>query len=193
MGRITLLLSAAAVVPLGQAIDLSGLEVRRIAIEKRWDRPVPTKVPEVPVVLRDAIFYGNEPNHPTIGPEEKPYHPIRAGGFWKQNGTRYFNRPLFYRGSMVGTGDLPMFLITRGYGKQWAAKLRFAFSRGNRSKWLDKFESVRTEFWPGRVEYRCEDQSMGLSVRLTAAAGMEGWSSLFAIEVGGQGADLDRK
>src|SRR5689334_3287192 len=118
------------------AADLGTLEVRRIPIEKRWDKPVPTYVPEVPVVFKDGIFYGNSPNHPVLTAGDKPYTPLRAGGFRMTNGPRYFNRPLFFKGNMIGTGDRPMFLITRGYGKQWASKLRFAFITGGKRRWI---------------------------------------------------------
>ena len=75
--------------------DLSMIGVRRIPIEKRWDYPVPSVVPEVPVVLREGIFYGGSPNHPVLGKDERAYTPLRAGGFRIENGPRYFNRPLF--------------------------------------------------------------------------------------------------
>jgi hypothetical protein len=169
--------------------DLAKLEVRRIQIEKRWDRPTPTSVPEVAGVLKENVFYSNSPNHPLLGREDKAYTPLRDGGFYIEDGPRYFNRPLFYRGNMVGTGDRPIFIITRGYGRQWAAKLRFAFSRGRRSRWLDQFSSIRTSFWAGRAEYLCEEAELGLRVKLVAAPGLKGWSSLFALEVGGPGAN----
>lgn len=170
------------------AADLDSLRVVRIPIEKRWDKPVPTVVPEVPVVLKEGIFYGDSPNHPVLKKDETPYTPLRAGGFMVKNGPRYFNRPLFYKGNMIGAGDRPMFLITRGYGKQWASKLRFAFGRAGLDRWLDQFPSITTEFWPGHVQYICEDPELQLTVKLTAAAGMEGHSSLFAMEVNGAGA-----
>jgi hypothetical protein len=169
--------------------DVSTIEVRRVPIEKRWDHPVPTSVPEVPAVLnRAGLFYANEANHPLLSPTDRAYVPIREGGFRMDNGTRYFNRPLFYKGNMVGTGDRPMFLIARGYAKQWAGKLRFAVSQGDRRKWLDDFSSISTEFWPGRVEYRCEEPSLGVTVKLTVAAGLEGWSSIFSLDIEGPGA-----
>jgi hypothetical protein len=120
---------------------------------------------------------------------DKAYTPIRQGGFRVENGTRYFNRPLFYKGSMLAAGDRPMFLILRGFGKQWAAKLRFAFSKGTRAEWLDEFPAVTTELWPGYASYVCEDPAWGVKVRLVAAPGLEGWSSIFKLEVTGPGAE----
>ncbi|MBI2844447.1 MAG: DUF4450 domain-containing protein [Armatimonadetes bacterium] len=183
-----LLLIMAVALSASDRPDFSKVKVERIAIEKQWDKPVPSEVPEVDGVLFDGNFYRDQPNHPTLKPGDKAYTPIREGGFFIENGARYFNRPIFRMGNMLSTGDRPMFTIHRSFGTGWASKLRFALSTGDRARWLDEFPSIRTEFWPGSTDYICKDSALGVEVKLTAIAGVDGWSSLFKIEVNGPAA-----
>jgi len=166
-----------------KAADLSKTKLRRIPIEKRWDCPVPTAVPEVDGVLFDGVFYSGCANHPLLEDKSEGYTPIREGGFSKSDGKRYFNRPIFYKGCMISTGDRPMFLIHRGFSMGWCSKLRFSYKVGDKAKWLDEFESIYTEFWPGATYYTCRDSELGVELKLTARTGMVGWSSLFEIEI----------
>ncbi|MBI2844446.1 MAG: DUF4450 domain-containing protein [Armatimonadetes bacterium] len=168
--------------------NISNIKIERIPIELRRDKPRPTVVPEVNGVLFDGNFMRDYPSHPALQPGDKAYTPIREGGFSMENGTRYFNRPIFRMGNMISTGDRPMFLIHRSFWSEWCSKLRFSLSRGERAKWLDEFQSVYAEFWPGSTRYVCSDAELDLKVKLTAAAADKGWTSLFEIEVSGRGA-----
>src|SRR5438093_7585030 len=146
---VFLLLVFASTALADEADDISRVSVKQIRIEKRWDHPRPTKIPEVPVVFEENVFYAGLPNHPLVTAAEPAYQPMNGCGFGIQNGPRYFNRPIFLKGNMLGTGDRPMFVITRNYAKQWVGKLRFAISRGKQVKWLDEFSSILVEFRAG--------------------------------------------
>ncbi|MBI2842248.1 MAG: hypothetical protein HYX78_02495 [Armatimonadetes bacterium] len=181
-------LSATGTIYAASEPDISSLALQRIPIETRQDKPVPSYVPEVDGVLFDGFFYADVANHPTLKPGDKAYTPIREGGFFIQDGPRYFNRPIFRMGNMLSTGDRPMFLIHRSFSSQWCSKLRFSFSRGDKAKWLDEFQSVYAEFWPGSTNYVCNDSELGLEVKLAAVAADLGWTSLFELAVTGPGA-----
>ena len=167
--------------------DIASLPVRELRVEKLWDKHRPSSVPLVPAVLREVHHYGGEVNHPALSPDERGYEPLLPGGFAINNGPRYFNRPLFFRGNTVGAGDRPLFAITRSYIKSWASKLRFGLSNRRGGKWLDEFAQIRAEFYVGYAYYRCRDHDLGIDVELWIAPTMEGWGTVARLRASGEG------
>jgi len=172
--------------------DLAAVPVTEMQIAKKWDKPRPSSVRLVPGVLREVRHYGGELNHPALGPGEAAYEPLTPGGFGINNGTRYFNRPLFFRGNTVGAGDRPMFAITRSYIKNWAGKLRFGLINRDKGKWLDEFRSVRAELYVGHASYECRDDELGINVELLIAPTLEGWGTVVRLRVSGPAASESR-
>lgn len=152
--------------------------VKEFPIEFRWDKPNPTVVPEQRGVIAETAFYGDSPDRPALRPGAAPYTPLQPAGFGMRNGTRYFNRPIAFRGNTIAAGDRPELAITRLTGSSWAPKLRFHVVTATGGKWLDLFSEIDTEHRPGLVRYRCRDAQLKLEIILEATPSLDEWGTL---------------
>lgn len=83
------------------------------------------------------------------------YHPS-SGGFFVQNGTEFFNRPLYGPNNAfrVDAGDLPEFsLYLPGHG----GNLRLGIAVASASKWLHEAHEVNAFYRAGRMFYEIRD------------------------------------
>ena len=136
----------------------------------------PTSIPIVPDLNAGRSMYGE------IGRLAKPgdYEPTGDGGFRKHNGPRAFNYIVTSGAWWLHVGDKPRvsmaLRMARGAyaqpallpGLGVAGQLRIAVTCGEKTKWLDLFDSIDAILEPGAGRWRCSDKELGVALDLEA-------------------------
>lgn len=132
----------------------------------------PSSIPVLPPLKLGRSAYGNTGGHRTPGKED--YQPLEGGGFFKHNGSLYYNLVTTTGVWWLLTGDRPCAAITGipvigGYASPAVlphtgvgGRLRIAIGVDGAFKWLDKFESIDVFHFPGSTRWVCRDFKTGV-------------------------------
>jgi hypothetical protein len=149
-----------------------------VHVELNYGTQMPTQIPIVPSLNIGRSFFSYDDDAP---PKGKRYEPAAGGGYGIHNGPDAYNYLLVGDGvwSLAG-GDKPILglrhrspinsyatpalLPDLGVGGRFRLHVRV----GDRSKWLDEFESIDTRLTPGVATWRCRDPTFALTVGLEA-------------------------
>lgn len=163
--------------------------VKKVRIELRRDKYLPSKVPELKGVINGENPFRWETSFFDQSPIPFDHQPIK-GGYSVTNGPNIYNHAIAYRQSCIFTGDKPIFrlfkihaipgyhdvkekkaeypILGNEYGR-WCqlGKLRVGIIEEDKAKWVDEFKEIETFFYPGNTQYKCLDSQNNLKVTLS--------------------------
>ncbi|MBI4325212.1 MAG: hypothetical protein HY674_08100, partial [Chloroflexi bacterium] len=145
----------------------------------------PSQVPVLPGLnVGQQVFYGPLVGAPAPG---QGYQPADGDSFAIHNGKGVHNFILTTGNWWLRVGDRPrLHLELRTAAGAYAqpallpdlgvsGQLRLRVTVGEKTKWLDEFDSIDALLSPGSVRWTCQDQDLGLTVRLEAQPLLRPW------------------